>query len=75
VQLHKRQKLQSQCAATILSIRERCLARAAALRCPVHERAALLRVEGERLEDVNIHIEGCCTTFVQSVRKVVNQGL
>lgn len=75
MQLHKRQKLRQQCTETISSIRQRCLSRAASLRCPIHSRAAIIRVEGDKLEDLNIQIEGCCSAFVEKVRAAVNQDL
>ena len=71
MQLHKRQKLQPQCDATIAALRQRYQTRAAQLQCPLHKRPPVVSVTGDQLELVQIHIEGCCPDFVEQVRQAL----
>jgi len=75
MQLHKRQKLQPQSDATIDDIRHRYETRAAAMKCPVHSRPPVVRVTGHHLQSLEIHIEGCCTEFVEKVRQSLRATL
>jgi hypothetical protein len=68
MQLHKRQKLQSQCAATLTELRRQYAVRGAAMRCDTHQRAPVIRLEGDTLANAQLTIQACCPEFAAQVR-------